>query len=63
MAQFDKKTISILRAVLDETANELNVTTATQAQMAQALVYKAAEGATRDELKLVAIKAGRKPAA
>jgi hypothetical protein len=60
---FDKNTISTMRAVLDEAAKALNVTPATQAKMAQEVVLKAANGASRDELKAIAMQAGKTPAA
>jgi hypothetical protein len=55
--------IIMMRAVLDEAAREIKPSTATQAQMAQAIVVKAAGGATREELKIAAIEVGKIPAA
>jgi hypothetical protein len=47
-----------MRAVLDEAAREIKPATATQAKMAETIVARAAEGATREELKV-----GKTPAA
>ena len=55
--------IRMLRAVLDEAARETEPSTATQAKMAETIVIKAAEGATRDELKAAALDAAKTPAA
>jgi hypothetical protein len=55
--------IRMMRAVLDEAAREIKPSTATQAKMAQTIVVKAAEGATREELKFAALEVGRTPAA
>ena len=53
----------MLRAVLDEAAREIRPSTATQAKMAETIVIKAAEGATRDELKAAALDVAKTPAA
>ena len=64
MNKFDQATVTTLRDVLREAAEEVGATTATQAQMAEALTRRAAERrVSRDELKLVALEAGRVPAA
>lgn len=55
--------IRMLRAVLDEAAREIGPSAATQAKMAQTIVVRAAEGATREELKAAAIEAAKTPAA
>jgi hypothetical protein len=55
--------IRMMRAILDEAAREIKPTAATQAKMAETIVVKAAEGATREELKVAALQAGRMPAA
>jgi hypothetical protein len=55
--------ITMLRDILNEAAIELKVSPATQAKMAQKIVSKAAEGASRAELKMVAIDAGKVSAA
>jgi hypothetical protein len=55
--------IRMLRAVLDEAAREIRPSTATQAKMAQTIVVKAAEGATREQLKVAALEAAKTPAA
>jgi len=55
--------IRMLRAVLDEAAREIRPSTATQAKMAETIVIKAAEGATRDELKAAALEVAKTPAA
>lgn len=55
--------IRTLRAVLDEAARELKATPATQAKMAEMILRRAALGVSREELKEVAIEAGRIPAA
>ena len=59
---FDRETISIMRAVLQEVAKEIYVTSATQAKMAEQIVRRATVGGSRDELKAVAIEAARTPA-
>ena len=56
-------TIKTLRAVLDEAAKELKASPATQAKMAEMILRRAAFGVSREELKEVAIEAGRVPAA
>jgi hypothetical protein len=56
-------TIRTLRAVLDEAAKELKASPATQAKMAEMILRRAAFGVSREELKEVAIEAGRVPAA
>ena len=53
----------MMRAVLDEAAREIKPTTATQATMAETIVVRAAEGATREELKAAALQLGKTPAA
>ena len=64
MKNFDQATVTTLRDVLKEAADEVGATTATQAKMAQALTLRAAESrASRDELKEVALDAARLPAA
>ena len=64
MTTFDQDTISTLRDVLREAAEELGATTATQAKMAETLTRRAAESrVSREELKEVALEAGRVPAA
>ena len=55
--------IRTLRAVLDEAARELKASPATQAKMAEMILRRAAFGVSREELKEVAIEAGRVPAA
>ena len=55
--------IRMLRAVLDEAAREIRPSTATQAKMAETIVIKAAEGATRDELKAAPLGVAKAPAA
>ncbi len=55
--------IRTLRAVLDEAARELKASPATQAKMAEMILRRAALGVSREELKEVAIEAGRIPAA
>jgi len=61
---FDQETLATMRAVLEEAAQELNPSQATQAKMAQTIMRKAAEGdVSREELKNTAIKAGQAPAA
>jgi len=55
--------IRMMRAVLDETAREIRPSTATHAKMAETIVVRAAEGATREELKAAALQAGKTPAA
>jgi hypothetical protein len=61
---FDHETLVTLRAVLEEAAQELNPSQATQAKMAQTIMRRAAEGdVSREELKTTAIAAGRAPAA
>jgi hypothetical protein len=55
--------IRMMRAVLDEAAREIKPTTATQAKMAETIVVRAAEGATREELKAAALQLGKTPAA
>jgi hypothetical protein len=55
--------IRMMRAVLDEAAGEIKPTTATQAKMAETIVVRAAEGATREELKAAALQVGKTPAA
>jgi hypothetical protein len=55
--------IKMLRAVLDEAAREITPSTATQVKMAQTIVIRAAEGATREELKAAALEAAKTPAA
>jgi hypothetical protein len=60
---FDHETLATMRAVLEEAAQELNSSQATQAKMAETIMRKAAEGdVSRDELKDIAIDAGTKPA-
>jgi hypothetical protein len=56
-------TIRTLRAVLDEAAKELKASPATQAKMAEMILRRAAFGVSREELKELAIEAGRVPAA
>ena len=51
--------IRMMRAVLDEAAREIKPSTATQAKMAQTIVVRAAEGATREELKIAALDVGK----
>jgi hypothetical protein len=64
MTTFDQDTISTLRDVLREAAEELGATTATQAKMAETLTRRAAERrVSREELKQAALEAGRVPAA
>jgi hypothetical protein len=64
MTTFDQDTISTLRDVLREAAEELGATTATQAKMAETLTRRAAERRiSREELKEAALEAGRVPAA
>jgi hypothetical protein len=58
-----KERIHMMRAVLDEAARELIVSPATQAKMAETIVLKAAEGASREALKAAALEAGKVPAA
>ena len=53
----------MMRAVLDEAAREIRPIMSTKAKMAETIVVRAAEGATRDELKAAALKAGKTPAA
>jgi hypothetical protein len=55
--------IRTLRAVLDEAARELKASPATQAKMAEMILRSAALGVSREELKEVAIEAGKIPAA
>lgn len=55
--------IRMLRAVLDEAAREIRPSTATQAKMAETIVVRAADGATREELKAAALEAAKTPAA
>jgi hypothetical protein len=55
--------IRTLRAVLDEAARELKASPATQAKMAEMILRRAALGVSREELKEVAIEAGKIPAA
>jgi hypothetical protein len=55
--------IRMMRAVLDETAREIRPSMSTQAKMAETIVVRAAEGATREELKAAALRAGKTPAA
>jgi hypothetical protein len=55
--------IRTLRAVLDEAARELKASPATQAKMAEMILRRAAPGVSREELKEVAIEAGKIPAA
>jgi hypothetical protein len=63
MNRFDQQTIATMRAVLQEAAQELHATPATQAKIAETLVLKAAEGdVSREELKDTALEAGRTPA-
>jgi hypothetical protein len=63
MTKFDQDTVVLMRAVLRETASELNATPATQAKMAETLTRRAAETrATREELRKAALEAGRTPA-
>lgn len=54
--------IRMLRAVLDEAVREIRPSTATQAKMAETIVVRAAEGATREELKAAALAEGKTPA-
>ena len=62
--KIDQTTITTLRDVLREAAEEVGATTATQAKMAEALTRRAAERrVTREELKEVALEAGQTPAA
>jgi hypothetical protein len=58
-----KERIDMMRAVLSEAAQELIVSPATQAKMAEIIVLKEAEGASREELKAAALEAGKVPAA
>lgn len=53
----------MMRSVLAEAAGELSVSPATQTKMAQTIVRKAAEGASRAELKAAALEAGKTPSA
>lgn len=53
----------MLRAVLDEAAREIGPSAATQAKMAETIVVRAADGATREELKAAALEAAKTPAA
>jgi purine-nucleoside phosphorylase len=63
MSQFDQQTIAMMRSVLSEVAQELGARPATQAKIAETLTRKAAERQTsRDELKEIALEAGRTPA-
>ena len=55
--------IRMMRAVLDKTVREIRPSIATQAKMAETIVVRAAEGATREELKAAALQAGKTPAA
>ena len=62
--KFDQETVATMRAVLEEAAQELNPSQATQAKMAETIMRKASQGdASREELKDAAMKAGEKPAA
>ena len=64
MNKFDQTTITTLRDVLREAAEEVGATSATQAKMAEALTRRAAERCvSREELKEVALEAGQTPAA
>ncbi len=48
-----------MRAVLEEAAQELNSSQATQAKMAETIMRKAADGdVSREELKDIAVDAG-----
>ena len=63
MSQFDPATIATMRTVLQEAAKELGATPATQAKMAETLTRRAAQSPmSREELKEVALEAGRTPA-
>jgi hypothetical protein len=63
MKKFDPATIATMRSVLEETAQELSASTATRAKMAEMLTRTAAErSASREELREVALEAGRVPA-
>jgi hypothetical protein len=64
MSKFDQATITTLRDVLKEAAQELGATIATQAKMAETLTRRAKENrVSREELKEIALEAGRIPAA
>jgi hypothetical protein len=58
----DGETISIMRAILQEVAKELDVTQATQAKMAEQIIRNATVGGSREEMKNIAIEAARIPA-
>ena len=55
--------VKMMRAVLAEAARELMPNAATQAKMAETIVARAADGATRQELMAAALEAGKTPAA
>ena len=62
--KFDQETIATMRAVLEEAAQELHPSQATQAKMAETIMLRASQGdVSREELKNAAIRAGEKPAA
>lgn len=62
--QFDEQTVREMRAALDEAAQVVNPTQATQAKMAERVVRRAAEGkASRKQLRDAAIEESSKPAA
>ena len=62
--KFDQQTVATMRAVLEEAAQELHPSQATQAKMAQTIMHRALQGvASREELKTAAIEAGEIPAA
>ncbi len=61
--KFDQETLATMRAVLEEAAQEINPSQATQAKMAETIMRKTAEGdVSREELKDIAVDAGTKPA-
>lgn len=62
MNRFDPNTIVIMRAVLDEAAEELHISLtscAVRARMAETILRTATLGATRAQLKTAALEAGR----
>jgi len=59
---FDPNTIVIMRAVLDEAADELHISVASsalRAKMAETILLTATFGASREQLKAAALEAGR----
>jgi hypothetical protein len=62
--RFDPNTIVIMRAVLDEAAEELHISLAScavRARMAETILRRATLGASRAQLKTAALEAGRIP--